>query len=271
MMTPPNDGELADIVTASDANRTPDIVHLFIDVIGMSRVLARPRVAGFQCHVRRTSYRYVLPLADDYDTFVQNLGKHSRRNVRLYQRRAEEDGLTFTFQATAPSNDATAIAMRIEVGRQTRPQAKTAGRIAELDAFVEARRQPFHSTVMSGDGRLLSIATGFAVGTSAYLVYQANHGDYPDANLALMHRSHLIRSLIESGIRDFVFANGIHDILRNACRRDLAAEYLLIRDRARSARRISRWLEREPGHPAARFLSSVRGGGSAVPVEDDAA
>ena len=269
MMTPPSNAELAELVAAATVAGEPDVLHLFVDVIGRSRVLMPPRAAGYACHVRRTSYRYVLPLADDYETFVQALGKHSRRNVRLYQRRAEEDGLAFAFHAGPPPGNASAVAERAEVGRHTRPQPKTARRLAELDAFAAARRRSFHSTVRGGDGRLLSVATGFVVSTSAYLVTQANHGGHPDANLGLMHRSHLIRALIDSGIRDFVFANGIHDILRNACRRDVAAEYLLVREGRGPARGVAAWLQREPSHPAARFLAGVRAGTATAGVEDD--
>ncbi len=267
----PSAAELERLMAIIGRDGAPDVAHIFIDL--ETPPAATPQLAfeDYGCYVRRTSYRYVLPLGDDYEAFVQGLGKHTRRNIRLYQRNAEADGLSFTYLPQAPRSAEAAAAERSELGRMTLPKPKSAGRLAELDAFLRLRRRPFHSIVRSREGRLVSIATGFQAGTSAYLVYQANHKDYPDANLALTHRSYLIGALIADGIRAFVFPNGIHDVLRNACRRDHALELLALKAGVFSERRIAKWLAREPGHPAARFHSAAHTAPDASGTDDDTA
>jgi hypothetical protein len=252
----PSGAELDRMMGQICASGLPDVVHMFIDIEHIPKLTPQLAFADYGCYVRRTSYRYVLQLGDDYEAFVQGLGKHSRRNIRLYLRNAEADGLTFAYLPQAPRD--TTAPERYEVGSMTAPKPKTAGRLAELDAFLRLRRRPFHSMIRGRDGRLLSIATGFQAGTSAYLVYQANHKDHADANLALTHRSHLIRALIADGVRTFVFPNGINDVLRNACRRDHALEVLALRAGLFSERRIKRWLANEPTHPAARFHTAAQ-------------
>jgi Acetyltransferase (GNAT) domain len=253
----PSTNELDNLMTQVCADGEPDVVHIFIDLQTPPPQTPQLAVADFGCYVRRTSYRYVLPLSNDYEAFVQGLGKHSRRNIRLYQRNAEAEGLSFAYAPQAPRNSAAATAERSEVGLMTMPKPKSPRRLDELDAFLRLRRRPFHSTIRTRDGRLISIATGFQAGTSAYLVYQANHNEHADANLALTHRSLLIRALIGDGIRTLVFPNGINDVLRNACRRDHALELLALRAGRFSSRRINRWLALEPGHPAARFHAAA--------------
>jgi hypothetical protein len=263
----PSDAELDRMMKHVCAESPPDVVHMFIDVDASPKQTPQLAFADYACYVRRTSYRYVLPLGDDYEAFVQGLGKHSRRNIRLYQRNAEADGLTFAYLPQAP-REVTA-AERYEVGRMTAPTPKSVGRLTELDAFLRLRRRPFHSMIRAGDGRLLSIATGFQAGSNAFLVYQANHRHHPDANLALTHRSYLIRALIADGIRTFVFPNGINDVLRNACRRDHALEVLALRAGLFPGRRIKRWLANEPTHPAARFHSAAQARDTPAPDKDD--
>ena len=265
----PSTAELERLMTIVCSDGAPDVAHIFIDL--ETPLAATPQLAfsDYGCYVRRTSYRYVLPLGDDYEAFVQGLGKHSRRNIRLYQRNAEADGLSFTYLPQAPRSAEAAVAERYELGRMTLPKPKSAGRLAELDAFLRLRRRPFHSLIRSRDGRLVSIATGFQAGTSAYLVYQANHKDHPDANLALTHRSYLIRALIAGGIRTFVFPNGINDVLRNACQRDHALELLALRAGLFSERRIAKWLAREPGHPAARFHTAAHTAPAKAVTDDE--
>ncbi len=264
----PSAAELDGLMAYVCADGAPDVVHIFIDLETPPHQTPQLAVADFGCYVRRTSYRYVLPLGDDYEAFVQGLGKHSRRNIRLYQRNAEADGLSFAYAPQAPRSSTSAVAERCDVGQMTLPKPKSAGRLAELDAFLRLRRRPFHSTIRTRDGRLISIATGFQAGRSAYLVYQANHKAHSDANLALTHRSLLIRALIEDGIRAFVFPNGIHDVLRNACRRDHALELLALRAGGFAGRRIKRWLALEPGHPAARFYAAAHSATATEPDDD---
>ncbi len=255
----PDDDYLRRLAAIAATTRA-DLVHLFIDVTDPS---AAPPItdglapSGYAARSRRTSYRYVLPLQHDYDAFLMGLGKHTRRNIRLYQRRGAEGGLMFSFAENSPSADAIPRHQREALGRNTHPRPKQPGRLAELDAFLAARQHPFHSLVRTSDGTLVSLATGFISAERAYLVYQANHVDHAAANLGLMHRSLVIRELIARGMREFVFPNGINDVLRNACRRDVAIELLLSRTDVLGRWRIHRWARREPGHAAARFLMAT--------------
>lgn len=262
----PSQAEIDRAMALIAQSGAPDVVHMFVTVPALPKVLPTLTSAGATCRVRRTSYRYVLPLGDDYEAFVQGLGKHTRRNIRLYQREAEAAGLAFSYARQAPRTSAEAVAERAAVGRMTLPKPKSEGRLGELDSYLRLRRRPFHSVIRTGEGTLLSVATGFQAGDAAYLVYQANDKAHLNANLALTHRSHLIRALIADGVRTFVFPNGVNDVLRNACRRDLALELLALRDGYWAGRRIERWLSREPTHPAARFYA--RETASAVPDVD---
>jgi hypothetical protein len=254
------DGHLLRLAEVASRTR-PDLVHLFVDLTDAPDVSAnltsdRLAPAGYTAQARRTSYRYVLPLGHDYDAFLADLGKHTRRNIRLYQRRGVEAGLTFSFIEGAP--DPASRQERETLGHNTHPKPKRSGRLAELDAFLTARRRPFHGLVRTHHGNLIGLATGFIAADRAYLVYQANHADHTTANLGLMQRALIVRELIARGVSAFVFPNGINDILRNACRRDTAIEVLLARTELLARWRIRRWARREPRHTAARFMAGAQ-------------
>ena len=240
-----------------------------IDILSVE--IADPRGAdgkleGFQ---RRGAYlvcehRYareaLLTLEDDWEDFLNGLGRKTRRNMRRFRRRAGAAGLRFSLADEAPSSvDAEA---RHRLGAATRPAPRSATYIDACDVFIRARTHPFVGRLREGDGATAAMVVGFITGQSAYIAYQLHHSRHEKLSLSLTMRSHLTEALIRQGVRELIFPNGCQGQLRSACRPQPISTVAFIRAGPVALTKALALVLRAPAHPASESIRHAMSRGS---------
>jgi hypothetical protein len=244
------------VVARCAAKVRPDLIYAYVSSGAASVDLEGlpPAPKGYRRSARATGYRYALVLPTPFEAFLDTVSYKTRRNLRRALRAAAADGRSFGWRDGPPCPED--FEERLAVGRETRPVAKTAARLTTLDAFLATRGQPVTVSLRSREGRLLSLAAGFIAGSAFYLVYQLNDGRLPELNLALTTRGLLIEALIERGIGEAVFPNGIGGSLAHACTRQHGCEAIWERTSLPAQLRLALWGRRRrfrgPEHRAYR-------------------
>ena len=167
----------------------------------------------------------VIELADSYDVFLGSLGRHTRRDMRHLQRKAEASGLTFDFGPAVLAG----CDERRSLGWHAAPKRYPRWEVDSYDTFIAAQPQSFAASLRQPAGQLVSYCTGLVSDGAAMLRYQLNHAAFPKASLSLTNRSFLIERLIEEGIREFISPGGAVGLLARACRFRRGGELILIR------------------------------------------
>jgi hypothetical protein len=150
-----------------------------------------------------------LHLAPDYETFLNQLGTHTRRNLRYYRRRAEAEGFRFIPKLPFPQYEAAVAAL-------TRTSE------ARRDNSVRDRRffQQFGSPVLAGlaapDGTLVSVMGAVRSGENVHVLSQLND-ETRRFGVSLVLRGYLIEHLIQQGISSLHFVNGGSAMLGRFC------------------------------------------------------
>lgn len=221
----------ADAAVATFADRPPpDIIKLFIAEPASPLHAVGPdlkqTIAGAYCGVF-----FPRPLAEtielprNYETFLRNLGNHTRRDMRRFRRKAEGAGVVFEFRMAVTAG----AADRHALGHASRPKRFSGRLVDAYDTFIAAQDRGFHATLRAASGELLSCCGGFRSDNSTFLLYQLNHRAYPKAALSLTNRSYLIERLIEDGMRELILPGGIVGLLSPACQVRHGGELILIR------------------------------------------
>lgn len=153
-----------------------------------------------------------LHLGTDFHDFLEGLGPRTRRNLRYYRRRAEEQGLRFVPDLTLAQYEAAMTALA------TREDAAT---LQERDArdrrFFAQFGRPLLAGLATSDGRLLSVLGGVRAGDHLHLLSQFNDESCPGQSLSLLLRGYVIEQLIEHGVRQIHFVNGTSGALGRFC------------------------------------------------------
>ena len=153
-------------------------------------------------------YHSVLRLPATYESFLENLGRQTRRNFRYYRRLGAEtrtfvENVSFEeFQSAAMS-----LAQQDVIGRNID------GIRRALKIFSQVQR-PMLVGLRNNSGEWLSILGGWYESGRAVVFFQMNSDrKYPRASLCLVTRAHLIERLIAEGVRDLVFWAGVGEPL----------------------------------------------------------
>ena len=175
-----------------------------------------------------------LPLDNTYELFLNGLGRQTRRNMRYYRRRAEQQEWIFEGDiAPARADEAISSLYPLqEVGHKTSSELKSIQRkLADVPGT-------FFSGLRTKDGEWISIVGGWAKGTRLFILIQLNHAGYKKASVSMVLRSYLIETAIESGIRHLKFLGGCEGALRKYCRH--LSDHLLVH-RTNKLSRFSVW------------------------------
>lgn len=159
--------------------------------------------------------REILPLAESYEKFLKNLGKHTRRNVRRTRERADALAIRFTLFPNRPPDDY--FGEILEMCKRNGPRAVPESEMRGWEQRISKQNGHFYSTLATKDGYVLSFCRGFIWGKSAIIPYQLNDRDHYDKNPSLLHRAFLAESLVQRGVREMIFPNGCAGLLKNAC------------------------------------------------------
>ena len=205
----------------------PHIVKLFLagsvrERADQSRLVGQGRYQGVFLPFDTPE---ALDLPSDYESLLQSLGRHTRRDMRRVRRDAQHAGFVFEFRQ--PVHDGRAE--RHMLGLATHPRRYRPDQIDAYDRFLAAQESPFHALLRSASGELISCCAGFIGDGSAYVLYQLNHEHYRDQSLSLTNRTFAIEHLISLGIREFVLPGGGSGILIHSCRMRADGELVLIR------------------------------------------
>lgn len=145
-----------------------------------------------------------LLLPDTYESFLQSLGQHTRRNLRYYRRRFE--GAGHSYLPDLSRNDFQTIARELQ-GKSRIPTGNMVQR--SLDILDSAER-PLVWALRGSDGRWLSVLTGWREEDKITLVMQMNSDlAHPRDSISMVLRGYVLESLIETGVHTVDFWWGL--------------------------------------------------------------
>ena len=138
-----------------------------------------------------------------FEEFLSGLGKHTRRNVRAYTRKTEEEGIEFIPSVTAQQYEA-AIA-RLNPKSDFPAEALHLERDERLLALYGGGDR---MGLRSREGVLVAVLCGFRKNGRFHLLTQVNDSQYHRLSLSLVLRSYMMKYLIETGCSDLQFMGG---------------------------------------------------------------
>lgn len=143
-----------------------------------------------------------LPLRETLDATLGTMGKHTRRNLRSYRRRAEER-LGSEFVARAEMTRAEFIAVN-RVCSYPVPDAVAGWRYDSTMALADG----LFVGVRGGDGAWLSVMGGRHFEDWTAIAWQMNREGMPSYSLSTMMRSYLLEYEVGRGTRRLYFDGG---------------------------------------------------------------
>ncbi len=159
-------------------------------------------------HLRIQSIEALTPgdrmaLSATFDAFLTTLGKHTRRNVRYYTRKAQAEGVVFC--PCLPEDEYDAAVARLNASTPFPAEALRLARDARLmNLHAGCRRFGLRAP----DGTLIAILSGFTQGTRFHILTQLNDALYEHLSLSLILRGLTIEHLIATGHTSLQFMGG---------------------------------------------------------------
>jgi hypothetical protein len=146
-----------------------------------------------------------LKLPNDYQEFLRRLGPKTRHNFRYYRRKFDVAGHVYAEDLSLLDFRRAATELR---ARSHMPIGRAA--ISRAVTLLSACERPWASGLRHRDGRWLSVAGGWFDGDRAFLFMQVNcDRDHECASPSVVHRAHLIETLIRRGTPELVFWSGV--------------------------------------------------------------
>jgi hypothetical protein len=152
----------------------------------------------------------------DYQSFLNGLGLHTRRNLRYYRRRAEEEGFRFVPDLSLKAYESAIASLN------WRPESPELQELQERDHrffthFGKHSRPPILVGLAAPDDRLVSVAAGVRAGNNLHLLSQFNDESLPSISPSLVLRGYLTERLIPQGVASIHFVNGASAALGRYC------------------------------------------------------
>jgi hypothetical protein len=190
--------------------------------------------AGTQRHrmiwaSQRREIRDRLLLQPTFDATLATFGKHTRRNLRYYRRKAEEEfGCEFIPDAT----DEVLEEPFYELLRNANPWIDYKTSWERLRWHLQARFR-FISGLRTADGVWLSCIAGRRVHGETMIDWQINRDGYARASLSTVMRSYFLEHEIASGSRRLVFEEGTPHTMELSFLKEGAVDLVLRRESLR--------------------------------------
>jgi hypothetical protein len=157
------------------------------------------------CNIRQFTGRVAgdrLNLPADYEVFLSSLGKHTRRNIRYYTRRALAAGIEFVPEVSADEYaDAVRHLCDVAEYSNARPQLESCNRMLAL-------HQGKGFLLRNQSGENVAALCGFSKGGRFYLLAQVNDRRLPELSLSLVLRGHTIQHLMATRHKELQFVDG---------------------------------------------------------------
>ena len=173
--------------------------------------------------VRTRTFACDLMLEDTVEATLANMGKHTRRNLRYYRRRAEvELGVTFVPMVEM------GVEELVEVHRTSKTRIPDAEAGWRYEGLMATPNRLF-AGVRASDGRWLSVVAGRRNGGVTEIEWQMNLEDLPRYSLSTVMRSYLLEHEVELGTRKMVFLGGTPHAMQHSLALSEAGDVLMVR------------------------------------------
>jgi uncharacterized membrane protein len=152
-----------------------------------------------------------MPLGQDFEMFLASLGKHTRRNIRNYTRKAASADISFAVLTQQEYQDGVA---RLNTDSSFRAEASRLARDERLLALHSGAKC---FGLRAKDGTLVAVLCGFTIGTRFHLLTQLNDVNLAHFSLSLVLRGLTIQHLIALGHTELQFMGGASLSLGRFC------------------------------------------------------
>jgi hypothetical protein len=155
----------------------------------------------------------------NYESFLNTLGPHTRRNLRYYRRRAEEQGFRFVPDLSLAAYESAVRSLNRQADSpETREHDERDHRFfAQFGHTGSQFGAPVLAGISAPDGRLVSVLSGVRAGNHVHLLSQYNDESLSTMSLSLMLRGYLVERLIAEGIVSLHFVNGASGAFGRFC------------------------------------------------------
>ncbi len=205
---------------------------------------------GMWAVVERTLTRR-LPLAESFDTTLARLGAHTRRNLRYYRRRVEEQ-MGCSFVANPAMGEEEFVALNRLCSYPT-PDFVSRWRYRTARTL----RGGIFAGIRGSDGAWLSMVGGRRYGRTTSIDWQMNQTRFSGYSLSTVMRSYLIEQEIAAGAQTLLFEGGTPHSMQLSFPPDRVCDLLVSID-AFAGRLLRRYAARvlPKGNFVARALAS---------------
>jgi hypothetical protein len=176
-----------------------------------------------------------LVLEDTFERFLNRLGSHTRRNLRVYRRRVEQEGWRFIARLGPAEAAAAFRALQRREGRRTH----SAHNVKCCQAALKKVPGSCYAGVCTATGEWVSLAGGWLRNDRYFMLLQLNDARYLRDSVSTVMRSFLIEDLIGSGVKTINFIGGSSELLRRFCIPEPCAHYLIERRSVLSLAQVS--------------------------------
>jgi hypothetical protein len=157
-----------------------------------------------------------LQVGYDYQNFLTSLGPHTRRNLRYYRRRAEEQGYRFVPELSLKAYESAVASLNWRADSPELHERDQRDR-RFFAYFREHSGPPVLAGLAGPDGRLVSVVAAVRAGNHLHLLSQFNDESLHDISPSLVLQGYLIEHLIPQGIASIHFVNGASAALGRFC------------------------------------------------------
>ena len=172
-------------------------------------------VSSICCPEGRIESTHTLLLGDSFESLLNTLGRHTRRNLMYRPLRAAYAGIQF--QSGLSFKDVRNACWHLALRQRT---SHYSGR--QLLTYLRALDQmpdSFWYGLRANAGEWISLIGGWRRGETAYIVFQVNNSDaaYDHVSISIVSRSYLLEELIRVGVRKLEFMGGCQGLLERYC------------------------------------------------------
>ncbi|MDE3105034.1 MAG: hypothetical protein KGK08_07645 [Acidobacteriota bacterium] len=167
-----------------------------------------------------------LPILPEIDDTLAQLGKHTRRNMRLYKRRGEADlGAVLVVNPVVERDE---FLQMNRLGPYPAPESLAAWRFEAATRFAENR---LYLGLRAADGRWLSLIGGRERAGRVEIEWQMNRHDLPDYSLSVLMRLYLLEYMVEHRMERLYFQAGTTHSIRNSMVPEVWTDLVAVRHR----------------------------------------
>ncbi len=192
------------------------------DAARVRSIIERDRVKS-QLLTEAVQHRLVL--GGSFDAFLNTLGSHTRRNLRVYRRRVEQKGWKFVSELSAEQVQAAFVALEKHQGAHKSSKHYLRCCRTVLNAVPGS----VYAGICDETGEWVSLAAGWVRKQGYFMLVQLNDARRSQDSVSTVMRSYLIEHLIGSGTRMITFVGGSSELLRRFCETEECLHYLFER------------------------------------------